>query len=285
MSYKILVPQLQPVADAARKLFAKQFGLSEAKFQIETPISKSIDYTPTLKAETRDKYLVIVEVAESIPSGLIGAALLQMKNEGLPAKVYVAIPPGPTPSTFKADLRFARANGVGLVEVGDALVTYQEPLLLHLTGVRRPVASDYPKPLREAVVASLSTFENGNPKKACSAITDEVEGITRRLAALARKQGALRAGAPQFKSNSPWATVADILVKYLDTRHSPFKALSASLLNRVAGLTAHRNDSNHPAKSLAHRRSIDAELRTRFEHACDVLRDFSKACPPQCLKP
>jgi hypothetical protein len=285
LSYKILVPQLHPIADAARKLFAQQFGLAENKFQVETPISKSIDYTPTLKVETRDKYLVIIEVAESIPAGLIGAALLQMKNEGWPAKVYVAIPPGPTPSTFKQDLRFARANGVGLVEVGEALVTYQEPLLLHLTGVRRPVPADYPKPLREAVMASLSTFENGNPKKACSAVTDEIEALTRRLAALARKEGALRAGAPQFKSNSPWANVADILVKHLDTQNPIFRNLNASLLNRVAGLTAHRNDTSHPAKSLANRRSIDAELRTRFEHACDVLRDFSKACPPQCLKP
>jgi len=56
--------------------------------------------------------------------------------------------------------------------------------------------------------------------------------------------------------------------------------LKKNLLIRVAALTDHRNDAGHKPKNRAALIARDRELRTRFEHAVDVLRDFANATRP-----
>lgn len=283
MAYRILLQQYHATADSARRQFAIQLGVAEGKFQVEQPIHRDIRFIPTFNVMSRERYLIVIEVAEQIERGVLSDAILVMKNQGLPAKVYVAIPEGAQTATFKEDLRFARQNGLGLVEMRDPFESYQEPLLLNLTGVRKPDALKFSKALRAAIVDSLRTFENGNPRKACTVVTDEIEGMSRRLAAHALRVGALGSPPAKVTVKMPWAGVMDALLKHHDRSKGPFTKIDKSLLARVSGLTTHRNEGSHPPRSAAERRRIDAQLKTRYEHACDVLSDLSQSCPRDCL--
>jgi len=56
--------------------------------------------------------------------------------------------------------------------------------------------------------------------------------------------------------------------------------IKKNLLIRVAALTDVRNDAGHKPRNRAERMKRDRELRTRFESAVDVLRDFANAARP-----
>jgi ParB family chromosome partitioning protein len=278
-----LVPHLHQTADLAKRHFATHFGVTESSFEVEQPIDAGIAFTPTFQVSTREKYLIVIEVAEGISQGTLGAAILQIRSQELPIKVCVAIPEGSQAASFKADLRFAKSHGIGLFEIGHAkLEAYQQPLLQNLAGVRRPNLGEFPKALRSPVGESLATFEGGNPRKGCSTITDEIEAISRKLANIQAKSGALKS-MKKVGSTTAWARIMGALQTDFDDKDSVFKKIGQPLLARVAGLTTHRNQSNHPPGNIRARRKIDRELRTRYEHACDVLLDFSKACPRSCL--
>jgi hypothetical protein len=55
------------------------------------------------------------------------------------------------------------------------------------------------------------------------------------------------------------------------------KKLTTSLLARIVGVTAHRNESGHKPTSLKQRMKRDQELKTRFEGGIDLLRELLDA--------
>ena len=49
--------------------------------------------------------------------------------------------------------------------------------------------------------------------------------------------------------------------------------LSHQMWANVLAITRHTNETGHSPKTMAQRKRRDLEMRTRFEHAADVLRD------------
>ena len=288
MSYRILESPLHPLAEAAKKYFAAEMGLSH--FKIEEQIDPNVEFRPTLSCHSKDHYFVCIEVSESAwpHKNTLDAFVLDCKNQGLRVKLYVVIPKDIKDSEFGAKLKRAHSNGVGVVEL-ELTGTghpYQEALPLSLTGIRPNNAAEFPAKYRSALRAAESTFCSGNPGKGCGEIFDLIEGLCRKLAKKTKKNGLWRAlnpgeKAPKIKiDKDPWANVMKVLENHLELERCGCPKLSDALLARVRGIIPHRNDSGHTPRTLALLKQRDQELRTRFETARDILRDLVNAIKP-----
>jgi hypothetical protein len=71
-----------------------------------------------------------------------------------------------------------------------------------------------------------------------------------------------------------WAKLIEVLLDHADFQRLPQG--TKNILKRVAAVTGHRNESNHPPQSRSARIKRDCELRTRFESAGDLLRDMAR---------
>lgn len=285
MSYSFLAPPLQPTADAAKKYFKDKRGIS--KFKIEETIEPSIDYRPTLSAIAPDQHYICIEVSTSPYSNTLDAFVLDCMNQGLPVKLYVAMPKGPGGKEFKTKLQRAKRHGVGVFEVdGTSGEMIQEALSLSLTGLRPADPREFPSKFRSDVSDAETSFRNGNPAKGCSLLYDEIEALTRRIAIKTKAKGywrSLKKGERPPKINlekGPWATVMRILMEHLDYKKCSCPGLDDTLLARVRGLTAHRNESGHKPRSHNELKKRNRELRTRFENAVDILLDLITATKP-----
>lgn len=287
MSYRFLEAPLQPTAEAAKKFFRQELGVTH--FRIEEPIQADIDYRPTLSAITKDFYWICVEVSESAwpQNNMLDGFVLDCKNRCLPVKLYVVIPKGTSDVEFKTNLQRAQRNGVGVLEVDDAGGnSFQDALPLSLTGLRPTISTDFPPKYRSAIREAERTFCNGNPQKGCSAIYDEIELLTRKLAKKTNQKGFWRALKPSEKppkinlDNGPWTKVLKVLIDHLDLKRCKCPRLNDALLARILGITPHRNESGHKPKTQAQLKKRDEELRTRFEAGRDILRDLINATKP-----
>ena len=279
MPYSILTPPLHQTADAARVFFRAHFGTPS--FKVEEPPYPGATYRPTLSGVTRDHHILCVEASDTPYTNSLDAFVLDCKERALPVKLFVAIPKGDGDANFKANLRRAKEHGVGVVEVGGgAGSVIHDALSLSLTGVRPYNAKDFPAKYREAVSGAYNTFLNGDPVKGCSRVFDEIEDLSRAigLKALKRKCFGNMAKALVFDfSSSPWATLIIFLNKHLDRGKSGCPKLNEALFARIHGITPHRNESGHKPRDTKTLTRRDRELRTRFEHATDLLRDLIDA--------
>lgn len=280
MSYTILPGPLHETADAARAFFRTHFGTPV--FKIEEPPYTDAIYRPTLLSVTRDHHVLCVEASDTPYTNSLDAFVLDCKQKALPVKLFVAIPRGDGDTNFKANLRRAKDNGVGVVEVapnGSGIVIH-DALSLLLTGVRPYNASDFPAKYREAVSSAYSTFCNGDPAKGCSRIFDELEHLSRAIGKKGLKRKSfgdmVKAAAFDFEYAS-WASVIQFIDKHLDRSKANCPKLNEALLARIHGITPHRNDSGHKPQNTKALTRRDRELRTRFEHASDLLRDSIEA--------
>ena len=155
------------------------------------------------------------------------------------------------------------------------------PISLSLVGLRRVERNEFPAKYRSALAEAEATFRGGSPSPGCLLVYSEIESLSRRIAKKTKALGfwrALRPGEKPPKINlerGAWARIMEILIDHLD----PAKCSTPDrvLLNRVAGLTAQRNDSGHKPGNRAALVRRDRELRTRFEHAVDILRELIEA--------
>ena len=76
---------------------------------------------------------------------------------------------------------------------------------------------------------------------------------------------------------APWATIVRDLDRGLDRSNSVTKKVTPALAARIIGVIPHRNDAGHKPKTLKDRIKRDQALRTRFEGAVDLLKDFLDA--------
>jgi hypothetical protein len=275
--YRALPHQLFPIADGAKRFYHEQWGISENKVSVEQPIKADMGFVTTLNALTKDFHWICVEVSERAYYDSLDRFVLDCKNANLPVKLYVAMPKVESGS-FKADLTRARNNGVGVLEISNTQTTVLlEALSLPLTGVRVPDTKEFPSKYRQTIATAIHTFRNGNPAKGCADLYDELEGLSRRIAAKAAKNGYWRGQTPpppQSLHSMPWARLMKNLISNFDSGSSNSPALTDALFGRVLGVTPHRNDVAHkPAnqKDLIKRQS---ELRTRFENVSDILKDL-----------
>ncbi len=280
MDFRYLSEQLRPVASAAARFFKNSWGVS--KFKVEEPIDERVEHRPTLHGVTRDYHYLCVEVSENpYPPGL-DSFVLDCRDHFLPVRLFVALPAGSKGADYTRDLGRARDRGVGVLEVsGRRVKKLHDSLSLSLAGVRPIEVGKAPPKYRFALSQAESTFRGGNPSKGCSELHDEIEALSRRIAKKTRQKGlwqALRAGERPPKidiDKGSWARVVKTLMNHLDYKRCDF--IDHSLLGRVLGITAPRNESAHRPRTRAALVKRDRELRTRFENAADILLDLIRA--------
>lgn len=285
MNYRILSNHLWPTAEAAIQFFSKEWGVTS--FKGEEPIHVGISYRPTISAQTQDHCYLCIEVSESAYPVPLDSFVLDCKNAGLPVKLFVAMPRGHIDPRYYENSRRAMNSGVGLLQVDDQMgeIVYGA-LPLSITGCRRISKGDFPAKYRTALSDAEYTFKNGNPVKGCAVIFDEIESLCRKIAKKIAAKGLwrpLKAGEKFPKVNletGAWQRVMELLLNYLDYKNCNCPRLDMPLIARVIGIIPHRNDSGHKVKTIKAAIKRDSELRTRFEHATDLLSDLIKASKP-----
>jgi len=284
--YKGLDKSLHAYADAAQKYFATHWGISASKFVVEKPVIDALGYKPTLQAETQDHHILCVDVVQTLFMESLSDFILRCMAAGTPLKLFIAVPPD-SPSILMKELESARDVGIGVIRMAPQPSILHHALSLSLTGVRRPVIKEYPATYRQTVETALATFLDGNPSKGCLELYEKIEDLTRKVAAKAEKKGGCwkdlsgTRTTPGLKwDTAPWSRVMDALYKHLDVKKLGCGSLSSALLGATVGVVPDRNDVGHTPSSLKRRIKRDAALRTRFEHAADLLRDLAAAVKP-----
>jgi hypothetical protein len=247
-------------------------------------VSNAIDYRPTLQTVTPEYHDIWVEVSEAPYLRSLDSVVLHCVTNCLPVKMYVAFPEGISATEYKKNIDESRKKGVGALEViSNRCIVIHEALLLSLLGVRSEDHRQFPPRYRSVLSTAETTFRNGDPAKGCSLVYDEIEGLSRRLARKIRSKNwwtRKASGPPTFKvDKDPWATIMETIISRADFTALPVK-MKKGLVIRVAALTDVRNEAGHKPRNRAAAIARDRELRTRFETAVDVFRDFAGAARP-----
>jgi hypothetical protein len=208
----------------------------------------------------------------------LDSVALDCWQKGLPVKIVVVTPKNLRDPNYSKKLKDAKRAGVGIFEIDrTSSIAVQQPLSLSLVGVRPIDPTEFPAHYRHNLQHAHQIFRDGEPNKACSLIYDELENACRRFAAkcFAKKMW----GNPSALDieKTPWATLMGNIDQYLDRKNPVTKNVSHALISRIVGTTSHRNDSGHKPKNTKDLIKRDRELRTRFEAAIDLLKDFLDA--------
>jgi hypothetical protein len=279
VNFRVLPTQLHATAEEVVRFFKEERGLT--KFKAEEPVDDTIAYRPTLQTVTHEHRDVWVEVSEAPFLRSLDTVVLHCVTNCLPVQLYVSFPAGLPPTEYKANIDESRRKGLGALEVSKGRVqVIHEALLLSLTGVRTEDHLRFPPRYRSVLSSAETTFRNGDPAKGCSLVYDEIEGLSRRLAnkIMGKNWWTHKSSGPPnlnvWKDN--WATLMDTIMSRADLNALPTK-MKRALLIRVAALTDVRNDAGHKPRNRSALIKRNQELRTRFETAVDVLRDFADA--------
>jgi hypothetical protein len=257
-----------------------QWGISEARIEIENEIAPNVRGRPTLRALAHDYQVICVEVTDSGYPPQIDPMVVDCKNLGLPVKLYLAIPSGET--IQEKTLKVCRSSGVGLLVVGSDCQELQPAMSLSLTGVRSPdAAKTFPAKYRQSVNNAHQNFVSGDPAKGTLLIYEEIEAFTRRLCLKATQKSWWRSGAPSPPDGAdravPFKRIAKYLASHFDSNAAAMPEMDAYLLDRVVAAAGPRNDAAHKPPNPQALKKRHQELRTRFESGVDLLRDFVKA--------
>lgn len=276
--YNLLAPSLHATADAAIAYFRSNWGIPKASIKVESAFHPDIGWRPTFVAATNEHHILCVEVAETVYNNAFDSVVLRCRNMGLPVRFFVAVPKGSTDTEYERKLRDAKSAGVGVLIVdsnsGDML---HNALSLSLAGVRPVLPKSFPPKYREVLHAAEDTFRNGQPAKACLMIYEELEACSRRLAQKAETKKYWPNSKKLNIGNCPWARLIGDLNSNLNRKKPETKLITSTLLSRIHGVTTHRNETGHKPASQKQLIKRDTELRTRFEHSVDLLRDFIAA--------
>jgi len=276
--YTLLLPPLHTTADAAIHWFCKNLGLPTNAIMVEQSIHPDIGLRPTFSAQTRDYHTLCIEVSESLYPNTLDAFVLSCRDKGMPVRFFVAVPKGTLEKETAKRLNAAKNAGVGILEVDNSSGSMiQNALSLSLTGVRKIDVLSFPPKYRQNLTQAEQTFRDGNPIKACSMIYEELEGLLRKFAVKAAAKS-WWPNKPGFKiEKDPWALIVRDLEVNLNLTSCPCPELKPAFMARIHGITPFRNDTSHKIVSAKALMKRDSELRTRFESAIDILRDFINA--------
>jgi len=276
MNFVYLPQSLVETAEGAAQYFKDDRGIGT--FRVEQAVDPNLSYRPTLQAMTADHYYLCIEVNESPYPGILEPVVLDCVTQGLPVKLYVAFPASPLPPDYKTRVDRARNHGAGVIEVSPTRVQIiHPPLPLSLASLRPRQKSEFPPRYRSALAEAENTFKGGSPSQDCLLIQAEIEQLSRKIAKKTKSKAlwrTLKPGetAPRLLDKTPWAKVMEMLINHLD--HNKCNSPDRSLLNRIAGMTAHRNEAGHKPNTLKALIKRDREARTCFESAVDTLYDL-----------
>jgi len=281
-TYRVLPDNLKECADATQKYLIKELGLAAIK--IEQEVHPEIEFRPTLSAISTDKHIICAEVVEQLFTPAIEAFVLACRNHSLPVKLYVTVRRGQFQSYDLKALKFARENGVAILEISQpdhGVLIINQPVSLSLGGLRTFNLSKLPAKYRASLKQAIETFKSGNPAKGCSEVYDEIEQLTRRIG---RKCGGITDG---LKKNGnidwdkdSWANVLEFLKSNVNKVAIGCPLLNNQLISRLIGMTEYRNETGHKPSSLQKKIERDKQLRTRFESAMDELGCLIEAARP-----
>ena len=278
MNFRVLPAELHPAAEQVARFLKEDRGLSRLK--IEEPVEDELEYRPTFRAVTPEHYEVWIEINDDPYLSSLDNIVLFCVQNCIPVKLYVGFRAGLSATEYKNKVDESRKKGVGAIEVaGEKCTVIHEAVLLSLAGVRLEERTKFPVRYRSNLSTAEATFKNGDPAKGCSLVYDEIEALSRRLTRKVVDKGWLRGGLAWPNLNiekAAWANVMETLIDRIDLTQLP-PSLKKHMLIRVSGLTEIRNESGHKPKSRVDRMRRDRELRTRFESAVDLLRDFIDA--------
>jgi hypothetical protein len=223
-------------------------------------------------------------------SNTLDTFVVECSTRGFPAKLYVVVPEAKGDPDFASNLKKAKSRGVGVIEVPEAGSPYvfSDAVPLSLFGLRRPDITKFPAKKREAVKVAEATFLNGNPVQGCQALYAEIEAVTRAFAERSKAEGWWRsphsgeAGPSVDLKIGPWAIVLDELARFLDLKNCKkiCPKMTPAMLAGARSLTDPRNLTSHKPQSVAAITDRDAKLRTWFEGAADLLRNWFEAVSP-----
>ena len=276
MSFRILGEALREPATHVIGFLKRERGLTRIK--IEEEVVRGLP-KPTLHAVDPDQNVLCVEFSENncYPATL-AAFVDEFRAIQLPVKVYIALPSSSQNPSFMAELVRARKQGVGvlLVEPAGTINVLNEPLSLILAQLRRLDMKSYPAKLRVSLGVAENTFLSGDPVKGCSDLYDQIELVTRAIAKAAAARSLWNGQAPNMNfDRDSWHSVCNSAFSKMQFQH--IGTLSSQLWANVLGITRHRNEAGHAPQSVKERKKRDLELKTRFEHAADLLRDLTQA--------
>jgi len=244
------------------------------KVKIEEELVRGLP-KPTLQANTSEGEIVCVEFSETdcYPQSLARLAE-DFKAAELPVKIFIALPSTAQNATFMTDLARARRQGIGVmvVEPAGSVTVLDEPISQLLTQLRRIDMPSYPPKLRARLSQAQATFLSGSPPKGCSELYDLLEEVTRKIVAAAIARSFWNGAAPTFNvATENWHNVCS--AAYAKMQFNQIGTLSPQIWANVLAITRHRNETGHSPTTIERRKRRDLEMRTRFEHAADVLRD------------
>jgi hypothetical protein len=278
MAYKLLLPQLWPVADGVAAFLKKEWGIYGLKAEVGP--YKQIKLVPTFHAKMPDHHILWVEVSNRAYPPHLDGIVADCMQYGFPVRLVVAIPAGSKGTEFVEDQARAKMKGVGVIAMdgndGELLVN---PLSLSLTGVHPIARSEFPAKLRFHLSQAESTFKQGDPAKACDALYSITEDISRKAARQTHTKGFWLSTAkpPRFEKD-PWDSVMNSFVKNLDPNKC--KYFGDNILHRIIGETPYRNKVVHVPKDNKELMGRDRMLRTRFEDAANILLELVNDVKP-----
>jgi len=281
-TYRALPDNLKDFADATQKYLTKELGLAAIK--VEQEVHRDVDFRPTLSAKSTDKHIICAEVVEQLFTPDIEQFVLACRNHSLPVKLYVALPKGQFLSYEQKVLKFARENGIAILEISPpnhgTLIT-TPPVSLSLGGLRAFDLHKFPAKYREPLKQAIETFKNGNPAKGCSEVYDEIEQLTRRIGKKCESiTGGLVKAAAFDWDKAAWTSILEFLKNNVNKSVINCPQMNNQLFSRLIGITEYRNETGHKPSSLQTRIDRDKQLRTRFESAVDELRCWIEATRP-----
>lgn len=273
MSFRSLAEGLRNPAISVVNFLRRERGLPKVK--IEEELVRGLP-KPTLQAATPEGEIICVEFSETdcYPQGLARLAE-DLRSVALPVKLFIALPSTAQTATFMSDLVRARRQGIGimLVEPSGNVNVLDEPISLLLTQLRRINMADYPSKLRDRLFQAQNTFLAGNPPKGCSDVYDILEETTRKIVKAAINKNLWNGKLPAFDpATESWNGLCKSA--FANMQFNNIGTLNQQIWANVVAITRHRNETGHSPKTIKARKSRDLEMRTRFEHATDVLRDL-----------
>lgn len=280
-TYTILPEPLHATANAAMSWFVKNWGIPKANFQIEAEVESDVGFRPTFVARTRDGHILCVEVSDTIYKNTLDSFVLDCQRTGRPIKLVVAVAKPISDPDYPKKHRQAKRAGVGILEVNEKSgELIERPLSLTLASLRPVKADEFPTRYRESLVSAEGIFRDGEPSKACLSVYEELEDCFRKFARKCEQDGIWVKPPKMNLDTVAWAKLVASVKGGIERRDRKARLVTDALLSRVHGVTSYRNESGHKPNTEAARRSRDAALRTRFESAIDLLKEFVNATKP-----
>src|SRR5258708_5905397 len=207
MTYKVLLPQLWPVADGVAAFLKRECGIRRLK--AEMGAYREIRLVPTFHAAMADHHTLWVEVSNRVYPPHLDGIVADCMQHGLPVRLVVAVPAGLKGKIFTEDSARARLKGVGVIAVdGNHGEILANPLSQSLAGVHPIPRAEFPARFRYQLSQAESTFRGGNPAKGCDDLYGIIEEVSRKVASSTYTTGLWRAGSnpPRFDKD-PWNSV------------------------------------------------------------------------------